>query len=240
MVRAVQARNWSPRPFMPDAEARGDLKGAIKLYEEATTRDGTLAEGHAALAAASYRDLIGSARIDDSAAWERVRRAASNALTADPDLPAAHLANALAASTFREAVTSLARAIELDPSRAQLYAELGNQIREFEPEGARALYQRALSLDPENIESVAALGRLSAEPSIVEPIIGGTDPARQLRRVRALATSGRMGDARTGSARLVEQLPEFCEARALRVGLLVSAGRREARKDAESILASAV
>lgn len=223
-----------------DAEARGDVKGAIKLYEEATTRDGTLAEGHAALAAASYRDLIGSARIDDSAAWERLRRAASNALTADPDLPAAHLANALAASTFREAVASLARAIELDPSRAELYAELGNQIREFEPEGARTLYQRALSLDPENIESVAALGRLSAEPSIVEPIIGGTDPARQLRRVRALATSGRMGEARTGSARLVEQFPEFCEARALRVGLLVSAGRREARKDAESILASAV
>ncbi len=222
-----------------DAEARGDLKGAIKLYEEATTEDRTLAEGHAALATASYRDLVGSARIDDEAAWQRVRRAAANALAADPDLPAAHMANAFAAPTFREAVSSLTRAIELDPSRADLYAELANQISEFDPDRARTLYQRALSLDPDNVESVAALGRLSSPPSIAEPIVGGTDPGRQLRRVRALATRGRVGDAMAGSAQLVEQYPEFCEARAVRVGLLVSAGRREARKEAESILASA-
>ncbi len=222
-----------------DAEARGDLKGAIKLYEDATTEDPTLAEGHAALAAASYRDLVDSARIDDEVAWQRVRRAAANALAADPDLPAAHMAHALAVPTFREAVTSLTRAIELDPSRADLYAELANQISEFDPDRARTLYQRALSLDPDNVESVAALGRLSSPPSIVEPIVGGTDPGRQLRRVRALATSGRVGDATAASAQLVEQYPEFCEARAVRVGLLVSAGRREARKEAESILARA-
>ena len=222
-----------------DAEARGDLKGAIKLYEEATTEDSTLAEAHAALSVASYRDLVDSARIDDTAAWQLVRRAAANALAADPDLPAAHMANALAAPSFREAVTSLTRAIELDPSRADLYAELANQISEFDPDRARALYQRALSLDPDSVESVAALGRLSSVPSVGEPILGGTDPGRQLRRVRALATSGRLGDARAGSAQLVEQYPEFCEARAVRVGLLVRAGRREARKEAESILASA-
>jgi TolB-like protein len=222
-----------------DAEARSDLEGAIKLYEEATTEDSSLAEGHAALARALYRELVESARIDDQTAWQRVRRAAANALTADPDLPAAHIATALAVPTFREAVTSLKRAIELDPSRADAYAELANQISEFDPESARALYQRALILDPENVESVAALGRLSSALSITEPIVGGTNPARQLRRVRALATAGRLGDARTGSAQLVEQYPEFCEARALRVGLLVSTGHREARKEAEAILATA-
>jgi TolB-like protein len=222
-----------------DAEARGDLKGAIALYEEATTRDGSLAEGHAALAAASYRDLVDSARIDDEAAWQRVRRAASNALAADPDLPAAHVATALAVPTFREAVLSLTRAIEIDPSRADLYAELANQITEFDPERARILHQKALSLDPDNVESVAALGRLSSAPTAVEPIIGGTDPGRQLRRVRALAAAGRVGDARAGSKKLIEQYPDFCEARAVRVGLLAKTEQAEARKEAEAILANA-
>jgi TolB-like protein len=222
-----------------DAEARGDLKGAIALYEEATTRDGSLAEGHAALAAASYRDLVDSARIDDEAAWQRVRRAASNALAADPDLPAPHVATALAVPTFREAVISLTRAIQLDPSRADLYGELANQITEFDPERARTLHQKALSLDPDNVESVAALGRLSSAPTAVEPIIGGTDPGRQLRRVRALAAAGRVGDARAGSKQLVEQYPDFCEARAVRAGLLAKTEQAQARKEAEAILARA-
>jgi eukaryotic-like serine/threonine-protein kinase len=217
-----------------DAEARGDLRGAITLYEEATAKDSSLAEGHAALAAASYRDLVDSARIDDEAAWQRVRRAAANALAADPDLPAAHVATALVVPTFREAVSSLTHAIALDPSRADAYAELANQIREFDPDRARTLYEKALSLDPDGVESLAALGRLSSAPSAVEPIIGGKDPGRQLRRVRALAAAGRVGDARAGSAQLVEQHPEFCEARAVRIGLL-----REARKEAETILANA-
>jgi TolB-like protein len=222
-----------------DAEARGDLQRAIQLYEEAAAADSSLAEAHAALAAAAYRELVASARIDDQGAWQRVRRAAATAMAADPDLPAAHMATAFAASTFREAVTSLTRAIALDPSRGDLYAALANQVSEFDPDRAKALYQRALSLDPEGIESLAALNRLSSAPPALEPILGGTDAGRQLRRVRALAAAGRLRDAIDTSAKLVEQYPEFCEARAVRLGLLRSAGRRDARKEAEAILASA-
>ena len=222
-----------------DAEARGDLRAAITLYEASTGRDATLTEAHAALAAASYRDLVEWARIDDEGAWQRVRRSAASAIAADPDLPAAHMATALAAPTFREAVTSLTRAIELDPSRGELYAELANQIKAFDPDRARELYERALRLDPDGIESLAALGRLSETPSLVDLPVGGTNPGRQLRRVWALVAAGRAEDAREAAARLVEQYPEFCEGRAVRVGLLVRGGRQEARKEAEAILASA-
>jgi hypothetical protein len=54
-----------------------------------------------------------------------------------------------------------------------------------------------------------------------------------------LAAAGRVGDARAGSKKLIEQYPDFCEARAVRVGLLAKTEQAEARKEAEAILANA-
>lgn len=127
-----------------DADARGDLAAAIRLYDQAIATDGSLAECHAALAVALYRQAVRLARRDFPNARQRLRRAAENALAADPDLPAAQLAAGLAAPAMQQALPSFRRAIQLDPSGADLYRELANQMGEFDSDRAATL-RRALS-----------------------------------------------------------------------------------------------
>lgn len=85
-----------------DADSRGDLPAAIRLYEQAIAIDGSLAEGHAALAVALYHTVTQPARLNDEDAWPRLRHAAENAIAADPDLPAAQLAAGLAHTSPEE------------------------------------------------------------------------------------------------------------------------------------------
>ena len=130
-----------------DADSRGDLAGATRLYEQATAADGSLAECHAALAVALYRQLGHARPRDDQQAWRRLRYAAETAVTADPDLPAAHFAAGLAAPAMQEALPSFRRAIQLDPSGATAYRELANQIAELDPDRAAALHRALSELD---------------------------------------------------------------------------------------------
>jgi tetratricopeptide (TPR) repeat protein len=127
-----------------DADARGDLAAAIRLYDQAIGIDGSLAECQAALTIALYRQMVHLVRRDDTHAWQRLRRAAENALAADPDLPAAQLAAGLSAPAMREALPSFRRAMQLDPSSADSYRELANQMDEFDADRAATL-RRALS-----------------------------------------------------------------------------------------------
>jgi TolB-like protein len=130
-----------------DADSRGDLTGAIRLYEQATAADGSLAECHAALAVALYRQSGGLHPRRDQESLQRLRRAAENAVTADPDLPAAHIAAGLAAPAMREALPSFQRAARLDPSGADSYRELADQVGKFDPDRAAALRHALSELD---------------------------------------------------------------------------------------------
>lgn len=127
-----------------DADSGGNLMAAIGLYNQAIGIDGSLAECHAALAVALYRQSVRLARRDYANAKQRLRRAAENALAADPDLPAAQLAAGLAAPVVQQALPSFRRAIQLDPSSANSYRELANQMGEFDSDRA-AILRRALS-----------------------------------------------------------------------------------------------
>jgi serine/threonine-protein kinase len=265
-----------------DRDARGDLAAAIDQYEQSLAADRGLAESYAALAAALYRDLVRSGRLDDANAWQRLRRAAENALTADPDLPAAHLAAGLAAPTTREAVSSIRRALELDPSNGGFYGELADQLGDVDPDRAATLYRTSLQLDPQRVTSLAAFAevqiamnqfdradeqiahgrrvapsmtvwnriqgyrqlaqrqRPAALSQLQEVSVRADDPSASLLYVRALAASGRLADAERETTRLVRQYPRFCEARAVRAGLLLDTGARaEAQRETDTILASA-
>lgn len=127
-----------------DADWRGDPAAAISLYDQAIGIDRSLAECHAALTVALYRQLGHLVRRDDIKARQRLRRAAENALAADPDLPAAQLAAGLSAPAMREALLSFRRALQLDPSGANSYRELASQMDEFDSDRAATL-RRALS-----------------------------------------------------------------------------------------------
>jgi TolB-like protein/predicted Ser/Thr protein kinase len=131
-----------------EAAARRDLMKAMVLYEEAIANDGGLAEAHAGLAEAVYVDAYFMDRLGDPVIEARVRRAAENASAIDPDLPQAQVALGLAAADIPTAVEHLRRAIELDPSYAEAYHQMGDRIVYVDPARAIVFYRRSLDLDP--------------------------------------------------------------------------------------------
>jgi len=231
-----------------DAEARGDLTAAVAAYEQAVAGDPGFTQAYAALAAAYYREWVASARLEDAESWERLRRLAATTMAADPDLPAAHLAAAYAASSVRDAVAALGHAIRLDPSSGGLYAELARQIDAFDPERASGLYRWALELDPRRQDAVAALASLEVSRTGGAPagdlrVTSRQDPSgpgQRLLWVQALAAADRASTALDEATRLADEYPGFCDARAARAGLLRDAGHAdEARRTADEILAAA-
>jgi TolB-like protein len=129
------------------AEAEGNLPDALALYSKATDIDSGLSEAQAAAALLGYRQAIAAARLEDGEAWVRLRRAAESAVNANPDLPAAQIAAGLAAPTLTEALRSLRRAAELDPSSGESYRYIASLIAGIDPGRALSFYRRSLELD---------------------------------------------------------------------------------------------
>ena len=88
------------------------------------------------------------------------QRAATRAVATDPDLPQAQLAQGLAAASLVDALTSLRRAIDLDPSFAEGYDQIGRQIIELDPVLALQFFEKALELDP--LRDLSWMNRVSA------------------------------------------------------------------------------
>ena len=130
------------------ADAEHDSEQAMTLYEQAIALDAGLAEAHAGLAVTLHDRVTDGASQDSPPTFARIEQAALQALATDPDLPAAHLARGLAAATLSEALSHVRRAVEIDPSYADGYRHIGDQILPLDPLTATRYFDRALSLDP--------------------------------------------------------------------------------------------
>ncbi len=163
------------------AASTGDSTRAAELYTNAIVRDPGSIEAQAGLAAALYASSTEDERASFGDVEPRVRHAAEQAATSDPDLPAARLATGLAASTLREALVQLRAAAEMDPSSAATFTAIGDEIRDVDPARALTFFLRAQSLDP----TQALIHLRSASANM---LAGQSDAAQQeIARGRALA-----------------------------------------------------
>ncbi len=145
--RLVDARAYDLYVKAKDASARRDRRRAAALYEQAVAADPGLAEAHAGLAVALYLEAIGGGNPYDPTLLARVRRAATEATSIDPDLPEAQVAMGLAAERFSDALAHMRRAIDIDPTYAEGFHQLADQILSIDPARAMTFYRRTLELD---------------------------------------------------------------------------------------------
>jgi TolB-like protein/predicted Ser/Thr protein kinase len=131
------------------AIAERRLADAIGLFEEAIAADAGLAEAFAGLAEALSLETAFAP--PDPARAGHVRDAAERAYQLDPDLPQANLALGLTADTLAASLDRLRHAIELDPSLAEGFHQIGDQIVDFDPNRAVDFYRLAVALDPKAI-----------------------------------------------------------------------------------------
>ena len=130
------------------ATAERRIPEAITLYEQAIAADAGLAEAFAGLAEAQYLEVSFLGEPDDPVRRLKRKETAARAYQIDPDLPQANLAMGLAADSLSEALGSMRRAIEIDPSFTEAYHQIGDQIDDFDPDLAMRFYRRSLQIDP--------------------------------------------------------------------------------------------
>ena len=127
------------------AAAQRRLPEAITLYEQAIAIDAGLAEAFAGLAEAlHFREVFDGKAIDVT----QLKTAAERAYQLDEDSPQANLAIGLTKDSLEETLGFMRRAIEVDPSFAEGYHQIGDQIQDFAPELSLGFYQKSLLLDP--------------------------------------------------------------------------------------------
>jgi TolB-like protein len=144
-----------------DRAAAGDAAGALEFYEQAAVDGAAFAELDAAYADALYQALSEGGPGDLLGAQARLREAATRAAAADPDLPQAALAHAMASASFEESLEHVRRAIELDPSLGAAYRLVAHLLTEIDSERALRFAERALELDPGSVS--AALDLVNAD-----------------------------------------------------------------------------
>jgi serine/threonine protein kinase/tetratricopeptide (TPR) repeat protein len=130
------------------AAARLDRTRAAALYRQAIDMDPKLSEARVGLSEALYFEAMDAGSPGDLNGLDQARREAEAALSADAELPRAHLALALSATTVSTAASALARALSLDPSCGEAWHHAGDLVLEGDPARAITYYQRALELDP--------------------------------------------------------------------------------------------
>ena len=130
------------------AAGRVDRTRAAALYRQALDMDPKLAEARVGLSESLYFEAQDAAGAGDPTALDQARREAEAAVSADAELPRAHLALALSATTVGAAASALARALALDPSCGEAWHHAGDLVLEGDPARAINYYRRALELDP--------------------------------------------------------------------------------------------
>jgi serine/threonine protein kinase len=131
-----------------EALATYDASRAVQLFDAAAVEDPSLIEAQAGLAEALYTMSAFEGREQFSNVQVRARQAAEAAFATDPDLATTRLAMGLTASTIREALEQLERAVELDGSFTGAYLALADTLRSVDPGRSARFAQRAAELDP--------------------------------------------------------------------------------------------
>ncbi len=149
LARSVAPDAYDTYARARDAVAARQLDRAIALFEQAAKQDEGLAEAYAGLAVALYRRAAAAGAGAVATAQERIREAATRALSIEPDLATAEFASGLAAPTLRESLRHLVRAAALDPSYAASYRAIAELIAPVDSVRAAALTLRARRLDPQ-------------------------------------------------------------------------------------------
>jgi TolB-like protein len=131
-----------------EAADRRDRARAIGLYDQAIQRDPGLVEARAALSQAIYLEEYYAGATRETSSSGRALREAEAALAVDAELPAAHLAAALAAPTITMAASSLSRALSYDGSNGETWHHAGDLVNELDPPKSIPFYRRSLALEP--------------------------------------------------------------------------------------------
>jgi TolB-like protein len=147
-LRLVDAEAYDAYLRGRDALAAGDATRAAQLFESAILTDPGSIDAQAALAEVLYLESVFESRFAYSSVQSRMRQAAEEASTADPDLATAQLAMGLSAPTLHDALGSLRRAIELDRSFTNAYLAVADMLRDVDPARAIRFARRAVDLDP--------------------------------------------------------------------------------------------
>ncbi|MGH9328814.1 MAG: protein kinase domain-containing protein, partial [Vicinamibacterales bacterium] len=177
-ARQVSVRAYDLYLQARDAAARRNLGTAVSLFQQALSLDGGLAEAHAGAAEALYLQASFEGRRFDAALRREVADAAARAMAIDPDLPAAELAAGLAEARLGESLRHMRRAVTLDPSYAEAYHQIGDDILGFDPSLAIDFYERSQDLDRNIVASYLDLaGAYAALGNFV-------DAHRQIERLR--------------------------------------------------------
>jgi TolB-like protein/predicted Zn-dependent protease len=131
-----------------EAADRRDRARAINLYDQALRRDPGLVEARAAMSQALYLEDYYAGGTREASTSGRALREAEAALAVDGELPAAHLAAALAAPTITMAASSLSRALGYDPSNGEAWHHAGDLVNELDPPRSIPFYRASLALEP--------------------------------------------------------------------------------------------
>jgi len=130
------------------AAAGRHLDEAIALYEKAIAADAGLPEAFAGKAEAMHLQITFGDYPDEPTRRQQLKDAAERGYQLDPDLPQANLAMALVAESLSASLRYLRHAIEIDSSYGEGYHQIGDQIKDFDPERAIAFYRKSIDVDP--------------------------------------------------------------------------------------------
>ncbi len=159
------------RPVDPEAHtdylqgryewSRDATERAINLFKKAIDKDPAFAPAYAELAIVYFWQAhIGGPSPKEILPLSRA--AASKALQLDPDLPEAHFALALLATSAAEADARYKEAPRLNPSYAECYHMYGVMYEgQGRNEEAVTMVRRAIALDPLNNDSQVQLGMIA-------------------------------------------------------------------------------
>jgi serine/threonine-protein kinase len=187
-----------------EAADKRDRARAIGLYDQALQRDPGLIEARAALSQTIYLEEYYAGGTRDSSSSGRALREAEAALAVDAELPAAHLAAALAAPTITMAASSLARALGFDPSNGEAWHHAGDLVNELDAPRSIPFYRASLALEPSidaNWRDLASAYATAGNPDAARDAIQRGEAARPDRpwwrqmRARLEAEQGRYDSA---------------------------------------------
>jgi hypothetical protein len=149
-----------------------------------------------------------------------VEAAARRAYELDPDLPAANLAMGAVSDTLADTLKYFRHAIDLDPSAADPYRLVGDELQDIDAAQAVAFFQKSLLLDPTLDASRAgmasALGLLGRDEDARSALnaMSRPDADPQLTARRQALTDFREGRDAKAAAAMAARAPDTCEAKA--------------------------